>query len=74
MKGHGRNLNGGSTEFAAGALLGAQRDIGGRMARKGGPPLAIRGSAATERMGFPPRGLWYVASRRWEGQEEAGET
>lgn len=44
------------------------------MARKGGPPLAITGSAATERMGFPPRGLWYVASRRWEGQEEAGET
>lgn len=22
----------------------------------------------------PPRELWYVASRRWEGQEEAGET
>lgn len=41
---------------------------------KGDPPLAITGSAATERMGFPPRGLWYVASRRWEGQEEAGET
>lgn len=46
------------------------------MARKGGPPLAITGSAATERMDFPPppRELWYVASRRWEGQEEAGET
>lgn len=45
------------------------------MARKGGPPLGHHRQCSYRENGFsPPRGLWYVASRRWEGQEEAGET